>query len=114
MFLIDMAIHHKELASGRWQTLTLSEQMGNIGSEVSRASSKEHADKKEFWVAVERALELFDLTLSDPRWRGRCGEIARAKEVFCDTIYGGKLYKSSFPDLIRYFDAFAIAARRNY
>jgi hypothetical protein len=28
---------HKELAAGKWKELTLSEQMANIGSEVSRA-----------------------------------------------------------------------------
>ena len=32
-----MEYYHKELAAGRWQTLTLSEQMGNIGSEVYRS-----------------------------------------------------------------------------
>jgi len=61
---------------------------------------------------VERALELFDLTLEDSRWLNRKGEIARAREVFCDAIYGGKLYKSSFEDLTRYFDQFAFAAAK--
>ncbi len=106
-------IFHKELASGRWQSFSLAEQLGNIGSEVSRASRSRGKDEKLFWGAVERALELFDLTLADPRWRGRLREIARAREVFCDAVYGGKLYQSSFPDLVRYFDLFAFAARRN-
>jgi hypothetical protein len=30
---------HKELAAGRWQTLSFMEQMANIGSEVERPSS---------------------------------------------------------------------------
>jgi hypothetical protein len=64
-----------------------------------------------FRQAVERALELFDLTLSDPRWKGRRLEVARAREVFCDAAYGGGLYKSSLADLVRYFDNFAFAAR---
>mgnify|MGYP001616435938 CR=1 FL=1 len=103
---------HKELASGRWHTLSLKEQMGNIGSEVSRAIHWQHKDKKVFEGAVERALELFDLTLADPRWRGRLREIARAREVFCDAYFGGTLYHSSFDGLRRYFDQFAWAARR--
>lgn len=103
--------YHKELAKGRWFELSFNEQMGNIGSEVSRANNWQGKDEKLFQGAVERALELFDLTLSDSRWRGRCREIARAREVFCDAVYGGKLYKSSFPDLVRYFDKFAYAAR---
>ncbi len=107
-----MAFIHKELASGRWFELSLAEQLGNIGSEVLRASRQKDKNDGLFWGAVERALDLFDLTLSDPRWKGRYREIGRAREVFCDAIYGGKLYKSSFPDLVRYFDTFALAARR--
>ena len=97
---------------GRWQKFSLAEQLGNIGSEVLRASRQENKDEKLFWGAVERGLELFDLTLDDPRWKGRRREIARAREVFCDAVYGGKLYKSSLQDLTRYFDIFALAARR--
>jgi len=107
-----MAFRHKELAMGRWQKFSLAEQLGNIGSEVLRASHQENKNEKLFWGAVERGLELFDLTLDDPRWKGRRREIARAREVFCDAVYGGKLYKSSLQDLTRYFDIFALAARR--
>lgn len=105
---------HKELAAGRWYQLSLAEQLGNIGSEVLRTSRQEGKDEKLFWGAIERALDLFDLTLDDSRWIGRRREIGRAREVFCDAIYGGKLYKSSFPDLIRYFDQFAFAARKDF
>lgn len=103
--------YHKELAAGRWFDFSLVEQLGNIGSEVLRASRQKDKDEKAFWLAVERALELFDLTLGDWRWKGRRREIARAREVFCDAVYGGKLYKSSFEGLVRYFDQFAFAAR---
>jgi len=100
---------HKNLKAGRWFTLSLAEQMGNIGSEVWRVLRARKRDEKRFWSAVERALELFDLTLEDRRWQGRRWEIARAREVFCDAIYGGKLYKSSLEDLVSYFDQFALA-----
>jgi hypothetical protein len=106
-----MFFKHKELAGGGWYELSLKEQLGNIGSEVLRASRHKDKDEGLFWGDVERALELFDLTLSDPRWRGRRSEIARAREVFCDAVYGGELYKSALPDLVRYFDQFAYAAR---
>lgn len=102
---------HKEQAAGKWFQLSLAEQLGNIGSEVSRASRWQNKDKKLFWGAVERALELFDLTLADSRWKGRRREIARAREVFCDAIYGGKEYQSHFSGLLAYFDQFAYAAR---
>ena len=106
-----MAFRHKELAAGRWQKLTLFEQLGNIGSEVNRTRRWQGKDEKLFWSAVERALELFDLTLNDSRWKGRRWEISRAREVFCDAVYGGKLYKSFLSDIVRYFDQFALAAR---
>ena len=107
-----MTFKHKQLARGGWREFSLKEQLGNIGSEVSRAARWQNKDEKLFWGAVERALELFDLTLSDSRWRGRLREIGRAREIFCDAVYGGKLYKSSFQDLQRYFDYFAFAARQ--
>lgn len=101
---------HKEAAAGGWQRFSIMEQMGNIGSEVNRAKNWQGKDKEKFWSAVERALELFDLTLQDPRWHGAgLREIALVREVFCDAVYGGKLYKSSFSDLVRYFDHFALA-----
>lgn len=106
-----MAFFHQELAAGKWQTLSLAEQLGNIGSEVSRAERWHGKDETLFRGAAERALELFDLTLDDSRWKGRRREIARAREVFCDTIYGDNIYKTSLRDLIRYFDVFAFAAR---
>lgn len=103
---------HKELSSGRWNLLSLSEQMGNVGSEVSRARRWQKKDDKLFQGAVDRALELFDFTIEDPRWRGaRLREIARSREIFCDAISGGKEYRSSLEDLDRYFLHFAIAAK---
>lgn len=106
-----MAIH-ATLASGRWQTLTLMEQMGNIGSEVGRALSEHAAGDEEGWKAsFTRAIELFDLTIDDPRWRGRLREILRAREVFCDFFYGDNQYHSEPKKLDTYFMDFAMAAR---
>jgi len=104
---------HKELAAGKWFELSLTEQMANIGSEVSRCHKWQEKDKDIFWGAVERALELFDLTLTDHRWKGRLREIGRVKELFCDAITDGKEYKSSLKDLDRYFFYYALCARRN-
>jgi len=103
---------HKGLAGGRWYKLSLMEQLGNIGSEVGRARMYKDRDDKRFQRAIDRALELFDLTLADSRWIGRLREIGRARDVFCDAISGGKEYDSSLSDLERYFMYFAIAARR--
>ena len=62
--------------------------------------------------AFDRALELLDLTLDDPRWRSRLSEIARTRELLCAAVLdGGQEYRTSLEDLDRYFLAFAVAAR---
>jgi len=104
-------IIHKGLASGGWRKFSLIEQMANIGSEVGRAKKWFGKDKKLYNGAVDRALDLFDLTLEDPRWKGRLREIGRVREVFCDAITGGEEYKSSLKDLDKYFLLFALKLR---
>ena len=107
-----MPHQHKSLASGRWSEFSLSEQLGNIGSEVSRALKWRDKDKALYDGAAVRALELFDLTLADLRWRKRLKEIARARELFCDTVFGEKEFGTNLEDIDRYFFYFALAARQ--
>ena len=102
------------MADGAWWRLNLSEQLGNIGSEVRRMRVAAGTNDDRYVAARDRALELFDLTLTDARLRGRLREIARAREVFCDTSCGGKEFRSSLVDLEKYFDQFAWAARRQH
>lgn len=96
----------------RWRQMTLAEQIGNIGSEISRTASAQGKDENRFNNALARALELFDLTLSDSRWKGRLREIGRMREVFCDTVLGGAEYGDNLADLQKYFDQFAYIAVR--
>ncbi|HNA62128.1 MAG TPA: hypothetical protein PKW79_03530 [Rhabdochlamydiaceae bacterium] len=98
------------VTSERWYKLSLMEQLANIGSEVNRVM-RARGDEKKFESAINRGLELFDLTLSDPRWQNRRREIARARELFCDAILGGSEYQTTFEDLDKYFYYFAYAVR---
>lgn len=87
--------------------MSLAEQLANIGTEVGRAAKWQGMDEGKFNGAVARALELFDLTLEDPRWRGgRLLELGRLKEVFCDGVLGGKEYGTKLKDLDKYFYPF--------
>jgi hypothetical protein len=95
----------------RWHTLTLAEQLGNIGSEVGRAAKWQGRDESSFWGAVTRALELFDLTQMDSRWKNRRSELNRAKETFSDAVLGGREYQSNLKDLENYFMLFALVAQ---
>ncbi len=106
---------HAGLTSGRWWTLTLAEQLGDAGADVSRAvRARQEGDQGRFDAALDRALELLDLTLADPRWNGpRRREIASAREVVCDFLVGDNQYRSTPELLDAYFVAFAIAARRD-
>lgn len=106
-------IYHKELAAGRWREFSLLEQMANIGSEVGRAIiSREKGMGNRAEGAAYRALELFDLTLDDPKLRTRLREVARAREVFADFFFGENIFGSTGDSLQKYFTDFAIAARR--
>jgi hypothetical protein len=100
---------HRELAE-RWWTMTIAQQLGNIGSEISRATKWSTRNPDLARNALYRALDLFDLTLDDPRHRqspARLREIARAREVVVDLFAGSNEYGSTAASLQRYFDAFA-------
>jgi hypothetical protein len=105
---------HPSLAAGRWQTLTLMEQLGNVGSEVERAL-RAHAQGRtdRFEHALDRALELFDLTATDPRWKlPQRREILRAREQFCRVFFDETAEPDLGDYLRKYFLQFAVAARR--
>jgi hypothetical protein len=107
-----MTAIHRDLAGGRWFTLSLVEQLGNVGSEVGRAARRAAVDPDGARRALERALELLDLTIADPRWRERLNELTRAREVLCDAAAGGRTYRTTLADMERYFHPFAVVARR--
>lgn len=111
---MTVGVFHREAAAGRWVELSLMEQLGNIGTEVSRAArAKATGNERRAWSAFERALELFDLTIADQRWRGpKRREICRAREVVCDFLVGENQYRETSESLDRYFLPFAVAARR--
>jgi hypothetical protein len=109
-----MSYFHQELAAGKWFTLSLAEQLANVGSEFERAVRwKKKGDVEQHERACERMLELLDLTLADPRWQKarRLKEVARLREILCDAFYGENLYGTVLSDLQKYFLYFGIAAR---
>ena len=105
-----MTAQHSSLAAGRWQEFTLAQQLGHVGSEVSR-TRKAVGDEERFWSAATRAFELLDLTIQDPRWSSRLRELLCAREVLADAVLGGTEYKSSLEDIDKYFFTFARAAQ---
>ncbi len=104
---------HKELAAGRWKKLSLSEQMANIGSEVSRALNWRKKGNSEYChKAASRALELLDLSLDSAKSYPRLKEFARLREAVVDYFYGSNEFSSSEALWRGYFDHFNYAARK--
>jgi hypothetical protein len=105
---------HAELAAGRWRAFTLAEQLAHVGSEVDRAIVAWEAKRHDrFDKALARALELFDLTARDDRWRGhRRREILRSREEFCRLFFDDHPSPGAARTLSEYFLRFAVLARR--
>ncbi len=93
--------------------MTLVDQLAHVGSEVDRAIRAHAAGNRiRFDSALSRALELFDLTATDERWRGaRRREILRARSEFCRLFFDDSVSADSAAGLSRYFLHFAMAAR---
>ncbi|QCT40576.1 hypothetical protein FBF24_01550 [Candidatus Saccharibacteria bacterium oral taxon 488] len=91
----------------KWQSLTIFEQMGNIGSEVGRAfAAQRRGDTAAMTGAWQRGLDLLDATAEQlarqksPKLR----EVLRARELFAGM---------EDESLEGYFMWFVVAARRD-
>ncbi len=94
--------------------MTFFEQMANIGSEVERAIKWKNKNNIEYSrMAFERALELLDFTVSDPKNRKRLRELLRMREILADYFAFDNEYKSTDKSWQNYFYAFNWAARIN-
>ncbi len=109
---MSTGLEHLEAAKITWTKYSLIEQMANIGSEVSRALNAK-GNQTRYWGAIARALDLFYLTVEDPRWKGRLREVLRVRELFAAAALGSDEFKTSLEDLDRYFDCYLWLARSN-
>lgn len=105
-----LKLSHPELANGRWAEMPFAMQMGNIGSEVSRAvNSKARGNDERAENAAARAIELFELTIDcNQKYGTRLRELCRGKEEFCDYIFGGNSFHTDPVKMVRYYDQFVV------
>ncbi|MCL4229307.1 hypothetical protein KJZ61_01295 [Candidatus Dependentiae bacterium] len=104
-------IMHKQLAAGRWNQFTLIEQLANIGSEVIRTINwKQKGNQELSRLAFERALELIDLTIADPKNRKRLREVVRTREALVDHFVYDNIYQTTDEIWYNYFFNFNYAA----
>src|SRR3990167_7726839 len=109
-----MTFQHQQLAEGRWFEMPFMEKLANVGSEVERTISWRKKGNGEYSaLAFDRALELIDLTLQDPRNRmyPRLKEVARVREALADYFVGENQYGSKDELWQKYFYAFSLAAQ---
>ena len=110
-----MTYQHKELAAGRWKSLSFCEQMANIGSEIERTLIWRAKNNTAYSQrAFERALELVDLTLEAVSGFARLKEIARVRESMVDYFVGTNQFGSTDASWRKYFSHFTYAVRKNY
>ncbi len=108
-----MIYQHKSLAAGGWDKLSLVEQMANIGSEVERALSWRSKKNEDYARrALERALELIDLSLGCHKSYARLKEFARMREALVDDFFGTNQWMTSEASWRKYFSPFFFASRR--
>jgi hypothetical protein len=102
---------HPELAAGRWQAVSLVEQLATVGSKVERALNWAEKGNSEYSLrALEGGLELLDLTITDARHRGRLKELTRLREVLLDYFLGDNRFGSTESSWRSYFHAYGLAA----
>ena len=90
----------------KWHNFSLYQQMGNIGSEVTKAFLSK--DKKTAFLA----LELFDATISDKKRKNHLKEIMKMRSVFCDTFFNLKNFSVTEKSIKDYFIPFALLANK--
>ncbi len=111
------AFQHESLAEGRWAQMSFSSQMANIGSEISRAiKAKKRGKHDRMTNAVERALELMDLSIlcaakaasyDNTAAKSHLRELTRARAEICDFFLDNNKYGCTDTVIMKYYDAFA-------
>lgn len=104
-----MNIQHKDLARGKWNKLSLAEQLANVGSEVERTIAwREKGNEQYSRKAFERALELLSLTKNSQKDETKLKEITRIYEFLVDYFDGENLFASTDELWRKYFKSYVV------
>ncbi len=108
--MAELKYIHSAEARDKWLSESITYQMGNIGSEVTRALKwTAKGNKKRADAAVDRALELFDFTIEANRKnRPRLMEVLVAREEFCDYFFAGNSWGTKPEQMQKYYDGFVM------
>lgn len=104
----------RKSVSRNWNTLSLVEQLANVGSEVERTINWKNKGNLEYSnLAFERSLELLDLAITCPHNRKRLTELTRLREVLVDYFVGKNQFSSTDELWQKYFFCFQYSVRKN-
>ena len=108
--MAELSYIHSPEAHARWLDESITYQMGNIGSEVSRALKwTAKGNQKRADAAIDRALELFDFTIEANRGNAsRLKEVLVAREEFCDYFFAGNSWGTKPEQMQKYYDGFVM------
>lgn len=104
---------HKNLTAERWFSFSTHTQLANVGTDIARVIQWKKNNNDEYsQKAFERAMELLDLTIADPKNRGgRLKELLRVREALKDFFLSNNSeYKTTEEFWHDYFYHFGYAA----
>lgn len=103
---------HTDLTLERWFRFSLFEQLANVGADVSRTIRWKHDQNLDYSnKSLDRALELLDATITDPKNRGgKLRELLRVREALLDYFIYDNEYATSDKFWEDYFYNFNYAA----
>ena len=109
--MTEKKIIHKDLASGRWLTFSLMEQLANVGTDVARAIQwRKRGNAESSLQALERALELLEFTIADKKNKRQLRELVRVRANLADYFLGINECASTDESWQKYFFNFNYAA----
>jgi len=75
-------IFHKTLSVDRWNSYPVFQQILMISNELNRSENNlKKSEIENSRNALERAMELTDLTINDPKWKQGLKELLRFREL---------------------------------
>lgn len=94
------------MSKSRWEQMSISEQMMNIGGELERAIAwKNKNDKEKADHFLNKVREWMGLTMADPKNCSRLGELVIVQEEYED-FFGENHWNNEDVTLMGYWNSF--------
>ena len=103
---MDTMINNPQIQE-KWFSMTIGEQISNIGSEVIRADKwKARGDTKRMRGFYNAAIRFLRLSIIDPKNSAVVSELNLCIDELADYFIGDNIWQTSSETLRRYYNAF--------